>query len=169
MNPTFKKFLTHIIAYLVLMAVAFIRFAPVVFEGKTLQQGDNIQAMGMQAEIRDIAKETGEFPLWTNSMFSGMPAYQILYASKSLIQYVFRYALLGNGMAPPHTALLLLMAGFYLLRDQNELGLTDGGVLPGGPHEIEIVFQDRMFSEDGEDARALGCGYVLGEDGVQAL
>ncbi len=42
------------------------------------------------------------------------------------------------------------LAGFYLLRDDNELNLTNTGVLPGGPYEIEIVFQDRMFTEDGE-------------------
>lgn len=41
------------------------------------------------------------------------------------------------------------LAGFYLLRDDNESMLTEGGVLPGGPYEIEIVIQDRMFEETG--------------------
>jgi hypothetical protein len=80
-----------------------------------LQQSDNIQAYGMQAELRKFKDKTGEYPLWTNSMFAGMPAYQILYAHKGLIQWVGKAALLGNGMAPPHTAILLMMAGFYLL------------------------------------------------------
>ncbi|MEJ2721616.1 MAG: multicopper oxidase, partial [bacterium] len=42
------------------------------------------------------------------------------------------------------------LAGFYLLRDDNETNLTDTGVLPGGPYEVEIVVQDRMFTTDGE-------------------
>jgi spore coat protein A len=42
------------------------------------------------------------------------------------------------------------LAGFYLLRDDNELGLTASGVLPGGPYEIEVVIQDRMFTSDGQ-------------------
>ncbi|MGD8414810.1 MAG: multicopper oxidase domain-containing protein, partial [Candidatus Latescibacterota bacterium] len=42
------------------------------------------------------------------------------------------------------------LAGFYLLRDDNETSLTDNGVLPGGPYEVEIVVQDRMFTEDGQ-------------------
>jgi spore coat protein A len=42
------------------------------------------------------------------------------------------------------------LAGFYLLRDENENALIDGGVLPGGPYEIEVVIQDRMFTEDGQ-------------------
>ncbi len=115
MNPTFKKLTPHLIAYFVLMAVAFMRFAPVVFQGKALQQGDNIQAVGMQMEMRKLHEKTGEYPLWTNSMFAGMPAFQILYPASSAIQYVSKTFLLGNNMAPPHTGLLLMMAGFYLL------------------------------------------------------
>jgi spore coat protein A len=42
------------------------------------------------------------------------------------------------------------LAGFYLLRDDNETMLTKSGVLPGGPYEIEIVIQDRMFEADGQ-------------------
>jgi spore coat protein A len=42
------------------------------------------------------------------------------------------------------------LAGFYLLRDDNETNLTNTGVLPGGPYEIEIVVQDRMFQANGE-------------------
>jgi spore coat protein A len=42
------------------------------------------------------------------------------------------------------------LAGFYLLRDDNELGLIEDGTLPGSPYEIEIAIQDRMFTQDGE-------------------
>ena len=115
MNNSLRKLLPHLLAYIILMAVAFIRFAPAVFEGKQLQQSDNIQAMGMQTEARAIHQQTGEWPLWTNAMFAGMPVYQIIYPSTSLVQPVFKALLWGNGMAPPHTALLLLMAGMYLL------------------------------------------------------
>ncbi len=115
MNSSIRKLLPHLLAYFFLLAVAFIRFAPAVFEGKQLSQSDNIQALGMQTEARAIHEQTGEWPLWTNSMFAGMPVYQILYPTTSLIKPVFKALLLGNGMAPPHTGLLLLMAGMYLL------------------------------------------------------
>jgi spore coat protein A len=42
------------------------------------------------------------------------------------------------------------LAGFYLLRDNNELKMIRKNILPGGPYEIEIVIQDRMFDTDGE-------------------
>lgn len=115
MNSSLRKILPHLLAYIILLAVAFIRFAPAVFEGKQLSQSDNIQAMGMQAEARAIHEQTGKWPLWTNSMFAGMPVYQILYPATHLIKPIFKAMLLGNSMAPPHTGLLLLMAGMYLL------------------------------------------------------
>ena len=42
------------------------------------------------------------------------------------------------------------LAGFYLLRDNNETNLTNSGVLPGSPYEVEIVIQDRMFDATGQ-------------------
>jgi spore coat protein A, manganese oxidase len=41
------------------------------------------------------------------------------------------------------------LAGFYLLRDDRELALQQSGGLPAGPHEVELVIQDRMFHPDG--------------------
>ncbi|MCO6487335.1 MAG: multicopper oxidase domain-containing protein [Phaeodactylibacter sp.] len=42
------------------------------------------------------------------------------------------------------------LAGFYLLRDDNELNLIGNGVLPGGEYEREVVVQDRLFTSDGD-------------------
>ncbi len=42
------------------------------------------------------------------------------------------------------------LAGFYLLRDENEQALIEQNVLPGGDFEVEIVIQDRIFSGDGQ-------------------
>ena len=42
------------------------------------------------------------------------------------------------------------LAGFYLLRDDNENKLINQNVLPGGDYEIEIVIQDRDFYDNGQ-------------------
>lgn len=42
------------------------------------------------------------------------------------------------------------LAGFYLLRDDNELAMIEDEVLPSGDYEHELVIQDRMFTEEGE-------------------
>lgn len=42
------------------------------------------------------------------------------------------------------------LAGFYLLEDKRERDLVKDGILPKGPHDIEIVIQDRMFDQNGQ-------------------
>ena len=42
------------------------------------------------------------------------------------------------------------LAGFYLLHDDNEQALIDGGVLPDGDYDQELVIQDRMFTGNGQ-------------------
>ncbi|RMG86361.1 MAG: hypothetical protein D6714_04340, partial [Bacteroidetes bacterium] len=115
MNPTLKNLWPHLVAYLVLFLVAVIAFKPAAIDGKVLQQGDNLQAGGMQAEMKKVKAETGTYPLWTNAAFSGMPTYQILFVSKNLIRVPFNLLIWGKSMKPPHKAALLMMFGFYLL------------------------------------------------------
>ena len=42
------------------------------------------------------------------------------------------------------------LAGFYLLRDDNENKLINNNTIPGGDYEIEIVIQDRQFDANGQ-------------------
>ncbi|MDX2134881.1 MAG: hypothetical protein SFV52_08850 [Saprospiraceae bacterium] len=72
-----KKILPHVYAALTLMLVSAIVFAPNAFSGKVLPQPDNDKARGMQTEIHQYIAKDGKAPLWTNSAFGGMPAYQI--------------------------------------------------------------------------------------------
>lgn len=52
-------------------------FAPNFFGGKALPQPDNDKARAIQTEIQDYIKKDGNAPLWTNSLFGGMPSFQI--------------------------------------------------------------------------------------------
>ena len=115
MNPTAKKLFPHLIALLVFFVVTVIYFKPYVFDGMVLGQQDLELANGMQGEIRKVEAETGEIPLWTNAMFSGMPSYQILYHTANPLKHVFKGFLLGHAMSPPWPPIFLMMAGFYLL------------------------------------------------------
>ena len=72
-----KPFREHIIILLAFVAISFLYFSP-IFEGKQLRQMDYEHALGMSKELVDFEKtHPGEYSLWTNSMFGGMPAYQI--------------------------------------------------------------------------------------------
>ncbi|MFT4762117.1 MAG: hypothetical protein ACI9XO_001418 [Paraglaciecola sp.] len=157
MNPTIKKIVPHLAAFFILMAVSFIWFKPYVFDGKVLQQSDNVQALGMQAEMRKVSKETGKLPLWTNSQFAGMPAYQILYSTKNQLKHVFKAALLGNYMSPPHTAILLLMIGFYFL--MIVLGVDWRiGILGAIPFGLSVYYMDLVVA--GHSTKLIAIGYL---------
>ncbi len=71
-----KSALPHLIALLSFIAVSVIYFYPQL-EGKGIRSGDTILFKGMAQESVEYKKETGETALWTNSMFGGMPTYQI--------------------------------------------------------------------------------------------
>lgn len=63
----------HLAAYLVLLVVTMLYLKPVAFEGMSLQQHDNVQAVYQQKEILDYQKKDGKVIRWTNHMFGGMP------------------------------------------------------------------------------------------------
>lgn len=64
-------------AIVVFIVVTIMYFKSMYFEDKVLQQGDILRHKAMSKEIMDYREKYHKEPLWTNSMFSGMPAYQI--------------------------------------------------------------------------------------------
>ncbi len=117
-----------------------IYFAP-VFEGYNLRQGDVRQYKGMAKEIDDYRTLNGEEALWTNSMFGGMPAYQIS------IDHPNNYLVVVNkmlqlGLPGPVGLLFLTMVGFYIfalcLRINPWLGMLGG--LAFGFSTINILY-----------------------------
>ena len=71
-----KKLLPYAMAIVAFVAIAMIYCAPLL-EGKVLVQGDVNNWKGAAQEARAFYDEHGYSPWWTNSMFSGMPTYQI--------------------------------------------------------------------------------------------
>ena len=115
-QSTLKRLLPHLLAYFLMMAASFIFFSPYVFEGKVLTQSDNVRARGMQAEITKYRAETGEIPLWTNSMFGGMPSYQIqMDNKKNLVRIPYSILFLKQSLTNPHVVVLVAMFCCYLL------------------------------------------------------
>ena len=75
-NFDWKKILPYAVAIIAFVAVAMIYCAPVL-EGKVLVQGDINNWKGAAQEARAFYDDNGTRTWWTNSMFSGMPTYQI--------------------------------------------------------------------------------------------
>lgn len=111
-----KKLLPHAIAFVAIFFSLFLYLSPYFLEDKVLQQSDIKQAEYSQAEMTKIQKETGSMPYWTNSMFGGMPSYQIYFAHKSNpITFIGRSFMLGQGLVTPWVGLFVIMISFYLL------------------------------------------------------
>lgn len=112
-SSIFKKIQPHLIAVLVFLIISIIYFSPVL-SGSSLEQHDVAQWIGMSKEIVDFKDKTGEEALWTNSMFGGMPAYQISVTySHNLVKYINNALWLW--LPSPANILFLSLIGFYLL------------------------------------------------------
>lgn len=112
-HPLVKRFLPHLIAVLSFLAISAIYFYP-AFNGYKLNQGDVTNFRGMAQEIIEYRRMYGEDPLWTNSMFGGMPAYQIsVQHSNDVIGILDEVITLG--LPRPANYLFLYLLGFYIL------------------------------------------------------
>lgn len=101
-------------ALVVFIGISFVYFSP-AFEGKKLQQSDIIHYKGSAKEIIDYRNATGQEALWTNSMFGGMPAYQISTLHPgNLVQYFYKVPFLDL-FPHPVSILMLLLIGFFVL------------------------------------------------------
>jgi hypothetical protein len=72
-----KDILPHAVAIGVFLIVTIFFFNPIFFDNKKLDQSDITQWEGSSKAMRDFRAQTGEEPLWTSSMFSGMPGYLV--------------------------------------------------------------------------------------------
>ena len=107
-----KPVLPHLIAVLIFTVVSFIYFYPVL-EGKVLKANDSTVSKINSKEIQDFREKNGREPLWTNSIFSGMPAYLISTRySGNLIKYADAFLRIFK---MPVSVLFISMLGFYIL------------------------------------------------------
>ena len=108
-----KKVIPYVVAIVVFIAISMIYFSP-LFEGKKLSQSDLINFKGSAKEIIDYRNATGQEALWTNSMFGGMPAYQINILSKTnIVPYIKEISFAG--LPFPANILFVLFLGFFIL------------------------------------------------------
>lgn len=107
-----KPLLPHLIAVVIFIVVAFAYFYPVL-EGKVLKANDSTVSKINSKEIQDYRLKFGKEPLWTNSIFSGMPAYLISTRYPgNLIKYADAFLRMFK---MPVSVLFLSMLGFYFL------------------------------------------------------
>jgi|FLOH01.1.fsa_nt_gi hypothetical protein len=108
-----KNAIAYITAIAAFLIITLVYFSPLL-EGKKLKQHDITMFKGMSKEIADHRDATGEEALWTNSMFGGMPAWQIsVQYPGNLTSYIDKIVTLW--LPYPANYVFLYFLGFFIL------------------------------------------------------
>lgn len=111
-NPQIWGFFVSII---VLAAVSLAFFYPDAFDGASLQQSDIRQGIANGQEAKAFEQQTGEKALWTNSLFGGMPTFQISPTYPSNSMFTWLDSVYGLWLPSPSNLLFMMMFGFLIL------------------------------------------------------
>ena len=110
-----KKILPDLIAIALFAVLSFAYFFPADLDGRILFQHDSSAGVGAGQEATEYYEATGARTRWTNSLFGGMPTYQIApsYDTTQPLNWVEKAYRL---FLPEYVQLtFILMLGFYIL------------------------------------------------------
>jgi hypothetical protein len=155
-NSWFKKLVPHAVAVLIFLIVAFIYCKPVL-EGKVVAQHDVTHWKGsIQQSIEYSKTHNGIYPLWTNSMFSGMPTFQIGYTNNNKIPWI-AHQIFSLGLPKPVNFFFLASVSFYfltvILRIRPVVGIL-------GALAFAYATYDPIIIAVGHDTKMLSIAYM---------
>lgn len=111
----FKRILPDIVVVILFATISFVYFFPAVTEGRILSQHDSVAGIGAGEEAKEYLERTGERTRWTNSIFGGMPTYQMApsYDSTDTLKGIER---LYHLYLPTYVwYVFVMLLGFYIL------------------------------------------------------
>lgn len=110
-----RKYLYYILATAFLAFVAIIYFWPDAIQGNVLQQSDMMQGIANGQEGKAFEAKTGETTRWTDSLFGGMPNFQIspTYPANNMLSWIGTVYMLG--LPSPANIFFALMIGFFIM------------------------------------------------------
>lgn len=108
-----KTLLPYFSAIIIFILIVIIYFSPVL-NNQVFEPGDIQRWKAASREIMDFREKEGKEALWTNTMFSGMPAYQISVNYPSNIA-VYAHKLINLYLPKPANIVFVSLLGFYIL------------------------------------------------------
>lgn len=110
-----KRILPDLLVVVLFAVISFVYFYPADIEGRVLFQHDSKEGVGAGVELNDYRARTGAYTRWTNSIFGGMPTYQMApsYDSTRPLSFVEKVYHLFLPQYVWYVFVLLL--GFYIL------------------------------------------------------
>ncbi|MDE6262740.1 MAG: hypothetical protein K2M09_05495, partial [Muribaculaceae bacterium] len=110
-----KQWLALLGCVIVIVAVSLAFFWPDAIDGNVLRQHDMQQGAANGQELAQYRAETGQHAWWTNSLFGGMPAFQISPSYGSTALFSWLNSLYGLWLPQPANLLCMMMLGMLLL------------------------------------------------------
>ncbi|HEY0676911.1 MAG TPA: YfhO family protein [Chitinophagaceae bacterium] len=114
MNSFLKKATPHLIAAGIFLLIAIVYCQPAL-QGKVLNQHDVQGWKGMAQQSIEYREKNGHYPLWTNSLFSGMPGYNVAIEDTHKVTIGYIYHILSLGLPIPAQFFFLACLSFYFL------------------------------------------------------
>lgn len=114
MSSFLKKATPHFIAIGVFLLIAIIYCQPSL-QGKVVNQHDVLGWKGMAQQSFEYKEKNGHFPLWTNSLFSGMPGYNVAIDAKLPVLVGYVYSIVTLFLPIPAQYFFLACLAFYFL------------------------------------------------------
>lgn len=106
------RYKSHFFAILGFIALSLLYFYPVL-QGKEILQSDIVQYTGMAREMNEFRDEFKDESYWNNSVFGGMPTYQL--GAKYPHNYIKQLDHTLRFLPRPADYLFLYFIGFYIL------------------------------------------------------
>ena len=114
MKIDWKKLAPYLVALVVFIGFAVLYCSPIL-ESKVLYAGDTNNWKGAAQESLEYNKQHDDCTWWTNSMFGGMPTFQISGRMKSGYIISWWRRVIQNPLGEPRAAILLYFIGFFLM------------------------------------------------------
>ena len=112
----YKKFLPDLLAILFFVAVSLVYFLGPIRDGKVLAGQDHDAAIGSGIEMEQYrATHNGERTRWTNTLFSGMPTYQMSPSYSSTDKLSTLEGIYRLGLPTVASYVFMMLLGFYIL------------------------------------------------------
>lgn len=109
-----KQLLPYAVALVLFVGFTLLYCSPML-DGKVLNAGDVNNWKGIANETLEYRAQTGENTHWTNSLFGGMPTFQIAHKSAAGTLSMWPRTVLINWLNEPMAAILLYLTGFFLM------------------------------------------------------
>lgn len=156
MKVNLKQLVPHLIAISVFLVVALLYCKPVL-EGKVLDAHDNQGWKGMAQQSIEAKEKYGRIPLWSNSLFSGMPAYQFAMENTHKVSFHYVGKVLTLGLPKPANFFFLAAVTMYILL--LVLGTNSWLAMLGALGYAYSTYNPIIISV-GHDTKMLAMGYA---------